>query len=95
MNANASTYGFIVLVTDGESAAGDPVATAEEIRADNVTIIFTVGVGERKRERVHTYIHTFSRFCVLLDINFFRPCGVLGEGATLLAKPSRSAAKLR
>lgn len=47
LNANASSFGFMVLVTDGEhtSGFGDPVTTAEGIRADNKTTIFAVGVG--------------------------------------------------
>lgn len=45
LNANASSFSFMVLVTDGEhNGFGDPVATAEEIRADNTTAIFAVGV---------------------------------------------------
>eukprot|EP00903_Cladosiphon_okamuranus_P012576 g11773.t1 len=46
LNANASSFSFMVLVTDGEhNGFGDPVATAEGIRADNTTTIFAVGVG--------------------------------------------------
>lgn len=53
LNANASSFSFLVLVTDGEHNAfgGDPVETAEEIRADNTTTIFAVGVGVCVRER--------------------------------------------
>lgn len=53
LNANASSFGFIVLVTDGEhNRLGDPVTTAEEIRLDNTTTIFAVGVGVCERERL-------------------------------------------
>eukprot|EP00903_Cladosiphon_okamuranus_P014706 g13628.t1 len=47
MNANDSSFGFVILVTDGESfpASDDPISTAERIRADNTTNIFAVGVG--------------------------------------------------
>eukprot|EP00752_Nemacystus_decipiens_P006426 g5789.t1 len=46
LKANASSFGFVVLVTDGEAnSGGDPVETAELIRADNTTTIFAVGVG--------------------------------------------------
>ena len=91
LNANASSFGFIVLVTDGESTVGDPVAAAEQIRADNTTIIFAVGVGESE--------NTFSSTCL------FRTCFperrafnlldymVLGEEATLEAADENGGAR--
>lgn len=46
LTANVSSFSFMVLVTDGENNGfGDPVETAEGIRADNTTTIFAVGVG--------------------------------------------------
>lgn len=89
LNANASSFGFIVLVTDGESTVGDPVAAAEQIRADNTTIIFAVGVGECE----NTFSSTCFVPCFLEGRDFSTFYMVLDEEATLEAADENGGAR--
>ena len=45
LNENPASFGFMVLITDGENTHADPSTAAQETRADNTTTIFAVGVG--------------------------------------------------